>query len=44
MCKSLQHRLAADTQAAKIIEKRDASDANEVASGQEHATRIIREA
>ena len=27
MCKSLQHRVAADAQAAKIIEKREASDA-----------------
>jgi hypothetical protein len=27
MCKSLQHRVAADAQAAKIIEKREAGDA-----------------
>lgn len=27
LCKSLQHRVAADAQAAKIIEKREAGDA-----------------
>jgi hypothetical protein len=27
LCKSLQHRVAADSQAAKIIEKREADDA-----------------
>lgn len=33
LCKSLQHRVAADTQAAKIIERREADDGAEVRDG-----------
>ena len=35
MCKSLQHRVAADAQAAKIIEKREAEDASADGPAQE---------